>query len=578
VKSSQRQAATAAGFLALSLASSPVFAQAPAQRGGPPGQDTPYILVSTFQSADRKLGVDASDEVRKRIQGEHTAKELYVLPKANINATLEASGYRADSALNSSDLMELAKQLRGEYVLDGKASKVPAGVRLEVRMLMRTGQQTLSQPLPAVEGKDPGDAAKGVDKAISDALKGMASYKNCTNALRANKYDEAATIARAGIAAYANSTLNRLCLLSAYSYSKAPADSVIRVSNAILALDPTSMLALSNLAEAYQQKGDSAKAIETSLRIYRADPSNTAVAQSIVQQLAQSGAPDKALPIIDSLLKDNPADAGMVKTKWLLQLRAKQYKAAIATGEELIKLDTTAATVDYYNRQIGAAQADSNNAAIAQLAGRAAQKFPTDASFPLLMASIYRKNGQLQQALQSARRATQIEPKNANAWLIAIVTASEMGQSDSARAWASSAITAGVDKATLGSALLGPSNVAIKKAQDSKLRADWEAAMKSAQAVDAIAPTPQSKYFIGVSAFQVGSDIVTGLQTLVKSSKKEDKAQACTDAKQAEDVFATVSINMPAGAAFDKETAGKILGAVGQYGDYVAQVKKAFCK
>jgi tetratricopeptide (TPR) repeat protein len=576
VKSSQRQAATAAGFLALSLASSPVFAQAPAQRGGPPGQDTPYILVSTFQSADRKLGVDASDEVRKRIQGEHTAKELYVLPKANINATLEASGYRADSALNSSDLMELAKQLRGEYVLDGKASKVPAGVRLEVRMLMRTGQQTLSQPLPAVEGKDPGDAAKGVDKAISDALKGMASYKNCTNALRANKYDEAATIARAGIAAYANSTLNRLCLLSAYSYSKAPADSVIRVSNAILALDPTSMLALSNLAEAYQQKGDSAKAIETSLRIYRADPSNTAVAQSIVQQLAQSGAPDKALPIIDSLLKDNPADAGMVKTKWLLQLRDKQYKAAIATGEELIKLDTTAATVDYYNRQIGAAQADSNNAAIAQLAGRAAQKFPTDASFPLLMASIYRKNGQLQQALQSARRATQIEPKNANAWLIAIVTASEMGQSDSARAWASSAITAGVD--TLGSALLGPSNVAIKKAQDSKLRADWEAAMKSAQAVDAIAPTPQSKYFIGVSAFQVGSDIVTGLQTLVKSSKKEDKAQACTDAKQAEDVFATVSINMPAGAAFDKETAGKILGAVGQYGDYVAQVKKAFCK
>ena len=580
MKSTQRRVATAAGFLALTVVSTPVFGQdgKPAQRGGPPGPDTPYLLITTFQSADRKLGVEAADEVRKRVQDEHGAKELYVVPKRSIDATLTASGYQADSALSASDLMELSKQLHGEYVLDGKASKSPSGVRFESRILLRTGTQTLAQPLPPADGKDAGDAAKGIERGISDALKGMDSYKACTNDLRAQKYDQAMKDARAGIAAYSNSALNRLCLLSAYSAQKAPADSVISAANAVLAIDKTSMIALANLADAYALKGDTVKAIETNLAIYRADPSNSAIAQSIVQQLAQSGAPDKALPIIDSLLKDNPADPGMLRTKWLLQLRAKQYKAAIATGEELVKTDTTAATLDYYNRQIGAAQADTNAAAVQMLAAKASQKFPTDASFPLLLAQGYRKSGQLQQALVAARRATLIDPTNSNAWLFSVVTASELGLSDSVKAWTPKAIAAGVDKTMIGETLLKPANDALKKAQASKTRADWLSALKTAESVDAIASTPQSKFFIGVSSFQAAADIIQRVQALAKSKKKSDHAEACTNAREAEDLLAKTSIAMPAGGSVDKNVAGQILGAVSQYGAYITQVKKAFCK
>jgi len=64
----------------------------------------------------------------------------------------------------------------------------------------------------------------------------------------------------------------------------------------------------------------------------------------------------------------------------------------------------------------------------------------------------------------------------------------------------------------------------------------------------------------------------------VKSKKKEDHEQACTEAKQAEDLFATTSLNMPAGGKIDPATAGQILGAVGQYSEYINSVKKAFCK
>ena len=582
MKSTQRHAAAAVGILALSLMGAPASGQTrpaePPQRGGQPKQETPYILIATFRSDDRLLGVLAADEVRKRVASEHSAQELFVVTKHNINTTLEASGYRADSALNASDLMELSKQLHGEYVLDAKVSKSGTTVHIEPRLMLRTGVVTLTQPLPNVDGKDAGDAAKGVEKAITDALKGIPAYRLCVNDLRAQKFDAAVKDAQTGIQLYPNSSLSRLCLLQAYTGLKSPPDSVISVANAILAIEPGSMIALQNLADSYRAKGDTAKAIETNLRIYRADPSNTAVATSIVEELARSGAPDKALPIIDSLLKDNPDDPGIMRTKWLLQLRGKQYKQALVTGEELTKLDTAFANIEYFNRSIGAAQADSNAAAMQQLAAKAGQKFPKEASFANLLAQSYYKAGQPQPALAAARRASDIDPKSPSPWLFILAIQNQLNQPDSMLASAQKAIAAGVPKDSLGASLLAVAAPALKKAQESKSREDWETALKAAQTVDAVVPSAQSKFYIGVAAFSIGADAVGKIQTLAKGSK-DDKAKACLEAKAAEDAFATSLIAMPAGAAYDKATAGTIMGGVGQYSEYVTQVKTALkCK
>ncbi|MGH7618043.1 MAG: tetratricopeptide repeat protein [Gemmatimonadaceae bacterium] len=591
MKSSQRHAAAAVTVVALSLMSVPVFAQSsrnqePPQRGGPPGEKTPYILVTTFASADRKLGVESANEMRHRLQSEHSAKELYVVPKANIDNTLAASGYPPDSALNAADLMELSKQLHGEYVLDGTATKTGKGdaVRFDVRVLLKAGvSNTLAQPLPPADGKDLGDAARLVERSLTEMIKGMPPYRTCIDDLRAQKNDEAAAAARAGIAAYPASVLSRICLLNAYTNAHASPDSIISVSTQILASDPTSMLALVNLADAYAAKGDTSKAIETNLKIYRVDPSNTAVAQSIVQQLAQSGAPDRALPIIDSLLKDNPADVGMVRTKWLLQLRAKQFKQAYATSDEYVKLAPDSATEDFYNRMIGVAQTDSNAVKVQEYAAKGSQRFPKQIAFLNILAQSYIKAGQMQQALAPARRATQLDPKNQNAWLLAIAAANGANMRDSSAAFAQQAINNGADKNTFGTALLGPTQDLFTKAQASKARADWEAVLKSAQAVDSAAASPQSKFFVGVSAFSIAADMVNELQTQAqaaqKSNKKAEKEAACGTVKQMEDLLTTTSIAMPAGASVSKETAGQIMGGVTQLTDYMAQVKKAFaCK
>jgi tetratricopeptide (TPR) repeat protein len=444
--------------------------------------------------------------------------------------------------------------------------------------LSRTGQQTLSQPLPSVTGKDAGEVAKLLEREITSALKGMPAYKQCTNDLRAAKYEQAVKDAQAGLVAYPNSTLNRLCILTAYNQLKSPPDSIIAISEAILAKDPTSIIALNSAAEAYTAKGDKDKAIEYNLRIWRADPSNTTIATSIVNTLATSGSPDKAIQIIDTLLTQNPGDPAMLDTKWKLLLAAKRYKEAIAVGEEVVKADTSKANLAFFQRQIGAAQSDSNAAKVQEIASRAAAKFPKDLDMQLLLAQSYRKTGQLQQALEHGRRAMEIDPKSTNAVVLTMYTLNDLKQKDSATAVAQRAIAAGVSKDTIGALLLADVPPLVKKAQESKVRADWEAALQAAQAVDAIAPTKESKFFIGVSSFSVAYDLVQHIQTLTKTTKKEEKATACAESKQVDDLLAITQTAMPAGGAVDKNTAAQILNTVPQITEFTAAVKKGFCK
>ena len=87
----------AAGAVALTLALNapqPLAAQRPVteQRGGQPRADTPQLVVGVLVSPDPTVGVAAADAIRRRIQDQHTATDLYVVPKQKLDQELR---YRA---------------------------------------------------------------------------------------------------------------------------------------------------------------------------------------------------------------------------------------------------------------------------------------------------------------------------------------------------------------------------------------------------------------------------------------------------------------------------------------------------
>lgn len=554
----------------------------PPQRGGQPGPETPSILVTAFRAPTKELAVEAADELRARLSSEHSAKELFVITKATVEANLRASGYPVDSALSVADLMELARALRGAYVIDGTAKKTGGNAtHFDLHLLIKTGQQVLTQPLPGIDGKDVGDAAKQGERAISDALKQMAAYNDCIASLRTGKNDDAAAKARLGITAYPNALFARICLLNAYSSAKASPDSIIAVAEKILTIDSASVLALANLADAYDQKTDKANALRTYERMYALDPTNAAVRKRLIREYSQS-APDKALASIDAALKDDPTDVELMRSRWLVLVRMSDRKRAMEAGEAFVKLAPDSATADFYNRMIGLAQSDSNSAKIIEFAQKAGAKFPKDASFPLLLAQTYRKQNQLPQALAAARKAGQVDPKDPRGWLIAILTAKDMNQPDTALAVAKAALAAGTDKQQLEAALLQILAPVVKKAQDSKERADWEAALSSAQTVDAAVPSPATKFYLGLSSFQVGLDALQNAQKLGSEKgkdAKESKVKACAEAKVAEEMWAnaTIAITSGGGGTYNKDGATSIMGAIQQYGEYIPQMKKLYC-
>src|SRR5690349_8491802 len=372
---SRRRVLTAAGAIAVTAVSAPHLVRAQT-RGQQPAADTPRILIATCHtSTPSNLGVDVAEALRSRVQSENSIRQLFVLSRNDINNYLTSSGYKADSALSVSDLKELAKLMRADEILDCTGAKTPSGIRVDSR-LMLARDVSLAQPLQAVDAKDAGDAAKKVERELSDARKALPEYRRCESALRDQKWAEAAAAARAGLAKDGNSTLSLLCLMTAYQYGKSGPDSVLRVAEQIMRADSTNTLAMRNAVDAYMAKNDTAKAVQTMVRLGRFDPS---VRQTLLGMLGAMNKPDLALPMVSEMLQDNPGDPQLLRMRFLLLASAKDYKKALAAGEEWMKADTAAATADLYTRLIAIAAADSQPQLASQYAARAVQKFGSNA-------------------------------------------------------------------------------------------------------------------------------------------------------------------------------------------------------
>jgi tetratricopeptide (TPR) repeat protein len=441
-------------------------------------------------------------------------------------------------------------------------------VRVDARLLLAR-DVSLAQPLPPASARNVSDAARQISRDLKEARKQLAANKKCENHLRAREFDQAITAAREGIAAYPQATLARLCLLSAVADTsrKTPPDQVIAAGNEVLAIDPNSRVALGIVFSAQKAKGENEAAIATLTRMQKADPTNPQLAQMIAAELARLD-PAKALPVLQPLVDQNPGDIDLMKLLWAIQLRAQQYKDAVKTGEALAKLDTTVVDTTWFTRMIAAYSADSQPQRAAEVAGRAVRRYPQSASVHAVFAQTLRRAGQLQQAAEHYRQAVQLDPKVEPGYVALIVTQCELNQHDAAFASGQAAIGAGIDRTTVGNALIGCAAPAVRAAQTEKTRAGWQRAYDVSNRVDQVASSANSKFFVGVSSFQIGLDALQGI----------NRSRSCADVQLIENMWAAAQIAMPAGASVDRNAAGQIMGVIQQYSPNVAEAKKSLCR
>jgi tetratricopeptide (TPR) repeat protein len=547
VKSTIRQARNA-GLALLAIAS---VAAAQPGRGGPPANQAPQppnpvapkLLVPTYRAPgakagtpDAKLGTETAEAVRQAIQKRTPAKDFWVVPRQTINQTLGTAGYNADSALMPSDIVALGAtaQVSTKETLDGTVTHEADGsYKLETRFYWKN-KLDVTEILPIVTGKDLKTAVETFADTYTEFRKGLPDYERCENALRNSKNDSAVVYAKALISARPNYNLGRLCLISAYGTLKSPPDSIVAVALEILKRDSTSGIALNLAKNAYVEKKDTTKAVEFAFRIYKLDPSNAVNAQSLVNLLVNSGSPKAALPILDSLINTDPGNVEIQQSKLNLQLLDKNYKEAYGTANLIVALDSSAATLEFFKRMAGAAQLDSNEAKFLEYLSKGTKKFPKDAGLQMGYYDALRKAGQLQQAVEAAKRAAEADAKYPGAMATVVQLSGQLNQVDSAFVWAKKAVAAGVDSSLIGQALITTVKDLFDKAQadtttTTESRQKWAAARDQAFRVDSIIPSDPAKFFVGYSASKVALNALQMAYTSITSTPPGDKAVACAD-------------------------------------------------
>lgn len=538
------------------------------------------VMIPTLQSADKDLGVQAAEAIRNQLTKQTNVRDLVVVPKADIVNSLISSGYSPTEALPPGDAKALATLVRAPQYLEGSVTKTPTGYKIDSRLII-SRDMSKGQALPTAQGAKLDDAANQVAKAIKDARRQLPAEEACHNNIAQGKYQEAVAAARNGLNGYPTANIVGVCLAEAYNALKLR-DSVVAVAERIRANDPRNGPALRMLATSYratidspppgitpaQLSADTTKLLEALAAMAAADPTNIRLVSDVINTYPQLGRAQQAIPLVRDLLQNNPGDPALLNQAWLVYLNAKAYQDAINVGTELIRVDTAAATADFYTRlaaaysQLGQAQKAS------EIASLAARKFPNDPTLGLIRANELRKQGQLPAALEAAKSAVAANPKNAQAYYLLASIQGDLKQYDDITATLNQAKTNGADPAVLSQLALQQGSNAYKDGQASKDRADFQRAIKFLQLSDQLQTSADAKFLLGASAFSLGQSA-----TIDANEKR-----SCDLARMAREAFNLASLNLPAGGQKYPNEAAQLMTAIPQFTPAVDNEVKRFCK
>jgi tetratricopeptide (TPR) repeat protein len=542
------------------------FVPAPlaAQRGQPPA---PRFMVTAFRAADKTLGCQTSDAVRDRLTEDNPPRILIVISKDDINKTLEQSGYLPCDPLTLTDAKQLANQFHAEEFLDGAVTKTATGFRLDARLFLAR-DNTYSQPIGVIDGARLGEIASKVSKQLDEVRKQLDDEKECYMKTRMSQTKDAIQKARDGMKRYPKAVLARVCLMQALDAAKAPREEIVAVARDILTIDSTSRPALQITSKWYKDKGDTANYINTLLQTVASDPTNAATVDFVVNELALLKQASRAVPIIKLAMRENTGDSRLLFTAWKIFYTIENWKEMIPVGDELVRVDTTFADSTYYYRTAQAFGADSQPAKVAETFAKASQRFNKTSYWLMLLAQSQRQAGQIQQALDTYKKALAVDPKTKGVYLQIARAYNEQNQPDTALIYIRQGAAAGDSIPLLAQYALSIGNAAYKKAQGSKSRDDYLAAIKVIQLSDSLAPSSNAGLLIGASALSVA---VSALQ-----DASNDKS--CDLAKMSVEYFGIVNIMVPKFGKANPQQAGSIMGVVTQYGPVAEKLQKQLCK
>ena len=539
----------------------------------------PYV----FAAADSAPAVHAGDVMRKRL--DRTAGTDYaVVPDTIMNAALVQFGYPRDAILNPVLARTLAKSLPGARVLvTSTIAKAPDGNRVMVARLTGTNDDA-GNTVRIAQG--PGQqlddlATKAID-ALQPAVKSLADARACMDQRIASK-EKATEAANKALKVLPTNGLAHYCLALIADSNHAQAEKVQHLEAAV-AGDSLSIVALNQLAQAYEQRGDTVKAVATLKQILRAAPTDQELRQRAFRYFLSSGNTDAAIQVADEGLALDPNNWDLYDLKSNACLFAANYKCAVDVLAKAYGMDSTRADTLFFAKIAAAAEqrlADTvppatkaDTMTYVQWAERASRRFPTNLTMLQNLNKAYSYSGQVDSSLAVTRRLMAADSNNvvpALAAAQALIAAKRLPEAQPYIDFALRRAGTSPDSTELrGKAALILTNAALPLIQstppDFKTAADLlRVAVKAAPSATFI---PTANYLFGLATF-----------FQVPAIDKQAVAQkSCDGAKQEDALLREAQAAFTIGKTAKPEDSAAKLTLIDQYLSHSASLLKAYCK
>lgn len=546
------------------------------QRALRPGQTRgPAFMVPVFRSSVAGLGVQVADAIRDKLMNDNLMTTMWVVSKKDLIANLELSGYSGTEALSANDLKQLAVFIRADEYLDGVVTRADDGTLTLRASLNLPRGEGMEQPFEPITGARPQDLAGRVSSELERARKQVKGANDCMQSQRQRQYDEAKNHAARAIREYPNAVFARMCLLEMAIGQRAPDDTLIKVTEEILAIAPENDRALKVVVDAYGRKAESDKAYEDKYiaalqKLLAADPTNTTLQAQVVTALARAGKLDMAKPIIDEAVKQSPGDPDLIRLQWNVYRNLNDWKGAIRVGEEMIRHDTAAADTLFFQQLVAAYLSDSQPQQAQAAAARGANKFSNHPGLWMAVAQLARSNGQIPAALEAIDRVIAINPSYPGVLMQKAAIYSEQDNIDSLKATLRAAVAAGEDRATAAGMILPKANALMQayQADTSKTVEEGERILAILAFADSLNASPTSGFLMAATQVLMGQPLLT----------RAAANRSCDDSRRTNDLLISAQQLIGQHGREFPSAAGQLMQGAMQMQGYADQYVRAFCR
>jgi tetratricopeptide (TPR) repeat protein len=299
------------------------------------------------------------------------------------------------------------------------------------------------------------------------------------------------------------------------------------------------------------------------------DPASRRVPLALARAYAGSGRAEKAQPLIDSTVAHDPENAEAVALQWRVHLATKDWAGALQIGEALVKVDTSAATRDFFFRMIAAADAAGDAPDAVRLATRGVARFPLDDEIALLHVQLLRRTGQLPEALARVNALVARNPRAPGAWLQKARIETESGVApDTILRTLTKGIENGEDRALVSRSAFALGRSAVKASTDPKDLDGLRTAIRYYKVAESAQASDTTAYFLGATSLALGQRLYAEARTSRRCDPVKEMQQALVDAQ----------ISLPKGGVAFPEQAAQALAALTRATTLGDQLAKSVCR